>query len=204
MALNIIEPNYNFNRNHTRRKSTEYIVIHHGASNVTETAESFNRMHKARGFYGVGYHYIIEWSGIVKRGRPEWAIGAHSVPVNSKGIGICLVGDFTKHKPNDKQMNALIMLVRDILTRYPNVKIVGHKDTDATACPGHLFPFEEFLKGVNKVVYKTFNDLPDWAKPTIKKMMDRKSIQGDEKGNINLSDDMVRTFVILDREGVLK
>ena len=202
--MQIVEPNYKFNRKHTKRQKTEYIVIHHGASNVTETAESFNRMHKARGFYGVGYHYIIEWSGIVKRGRPEWAIGAHSVPVNSKGIGICLVGDFTKHKPNDKQMNALIMLVRDILTRYPNVKIVGHKDTDATACPGHLFPFEEFLKGVNKVVYKTFNDLPDWAKPTIKKMMDRKSIQGDEKGNINLSDDMVRTFVILDREGVLK
>lgn len=202
--MQIIEPNHHFKRTHIKRKSTEYIVIHHGASNVTETAESFNRMHKARGWYGLGYHYVIEWNGTIKRGRPEWAIGAHSVPVNSKGIGICLVGDFTKHEPNSRQINALTELVRDILTRYPEVKVVRHKDTDATACPGHLFPWEDFLKGVNKVIYKTFNDLPDWAKPTIQKMMNRKSIVGDAKGELNISEDMVRTFVILDREGVIK
>ena len=202
--MKIIETNLQFNRTHTPRKSTEYLVIHHGASSKTETAESYHRMHQNRGWYGIGYHYIIEWDGTIKRGRPENVIGAHSVPVNSNSIGICLVGDFTKHEPSKAQLNSLVWLVKDILTRYPKLKIVRHKDTDATACPGHLFPWGEFLKGVNKVTYQKFNDLPDWAKPTIKKLMDRKSIAGDTQGNINLSEEMVRILVILDREGVLK
>lgn len=202
--MQIIEPNIKFGRNHARRDYTNYIVIHHGASSKNETAESFHQMHINRGFYGIGYNYVIEWDGTIKRGRPEWAIGAHSIPVNSESIGICLVGDFTKHEPNNQQLIVSTVLVRDILTRYPNAKVVRHKDTDATACPGNLFPWETFLKGVQKVVYKTYNDLPDWAKPTIKKMMDRKSIVGDAKGDINLSEDMVRTFVILEREKVFK
>lgn len=60
------------------------------------------------------------------------------------------------------------------------------------------------IEGVDKMVYKTFNDLPSWAKPTIKKLMDRETIKGDDKGNLNLSEDMVRVFVILDRENVFK
>lgn len=60
------------------------------------------------------------------------------------------------------------------------------------------------IKEENKVIYKTLNDVPSWAKPTIKKLMDRKTIAGDGSGNINLSEDMVRVLVILDREGLFK
>lgn len=56
----------------------------------------------------------------------------------------------------------------------------------------------------NKVIYKTLQEVPDWGKAIVKKLVDRKSLQGDEKGNLNLSDDLVRTLVVLDREGVFK
>jgi len=81
-----------------------------------------------------------------------------------------------------------------------DVSVLG-KDTENRSPAYWLFSKES---EDDKVVYKTYSDLPDWAKPTIKKLMDRKSIAGDSSGNINLSEDVVKTLVILNREGVLK
>jgi len=81
-----------------------------------------------------------------------------------------------------------------------DISVLG-KDTENRSPAYWLFSKES---EDDKVVYKTYNELPDWAKPTIKKLMDRKSIAGDSNGNINLSEDVVKTLVILNREGVLK
>lgn len=54
------------------------------------------------------------------------------------------------------------------------------------------------------LIYKTFDSVPSWAQPTIKKLIDKKALQGTDK-TINgkpcydLSEDLVRTMVILDR-----
>lgn len=50
--------------------------------------------------------------------------------------------------------------------------------------------------------YDSIEQVPGWARPTIKKLVDTGSLQGDAKGNLALTDDMIRTFVILDREGL--
>lgn len=52
------------------------------------------------------------------------------------------------------------------------------------------------------MIYKTYNDIPDWAKPTIKKLIDAGALNGDFKGNINLPHEIVRMFVVNDRMGV--
>ena len=44
--------------------------------------------------------------------------------------------------------------------------------------------------------YKTYDALPDWAKPEIKKLMDAGALRGDENGNINLTDEMLRGLII--------
>ena len=46
-------------------------------------------------------------------------------------------------------------------------------------------------------------NMPDWARPTIKKLVDKKILVGDEKGELGLTDEMLRTYVILDRAGIL-
>ena len=48
-------------------------------------------------------------------------------------------------------------------------------------------------------IYKKYEDISDYAKPTIKKLMDKGALQGDKDGNLNLSEEMVRTLVIVDR-----
>lgn len=54
----------------------------------------------------------------------------------------------------------------------------------------------------NKMIYNYIDkNMPDWARPTIQKMVDKKILVGDEKGELGLTDEMLRTYVILDRAG---
>ena len=54
----------------------------------------------------------------------------------------------------------------------------------------------------NKMIYNYIDkNMPDWARPTIQKMVDKKLLVGDEKGELGLTDEMLRTYVILDRAG---
>ena len=65
---------------------------------------------------------------------------------------------------------------------------------------------------VTPVIYNTVDELPDWAQPTIIKLINAGALQGnggapDEHGyptGLSLSLDMVRTFVVLDRDGSIK
>ncbi len=54
------------------------------------------------------------------------------------------------------------------------------------------------LSGLKKI-YKKPGDLPVWAEPTIRKMIMAGHIAPGADGSINMSEDLVRTLVILDR-----
>lgn len=43
--------------------------------------------------------------------------------------------------------------------------------------------------------YHTFEELPDWAKPTIRELMDADALRGRE-GDLDLSDDLLRSLVV--------
>lgn len=73
------------------------IVVHHSDSGPKTTRADIDRWHKEKGWDGIGYHYVIEWDGRVKAGRPLSKSGAHAktgkpYSRNSTHIGICLVG----------------------------------------------------------------------------------------------------------------
>ena len=53
-----------------------------------------------------------------------------------------------------------------------------------------------------KMIYNYVdNNMPEWARPTIQKMMDKGFLQGDENGCFGLTDELLRVFVINDRAG---
>lgn len=54
----------------------------------------------------------------------------------------------------------------------------------------------------NTNIYKTLKDVPTWGKPTVEKLVNKKAIQGDENGNLNITNDLLRTLVIHDRLGL--
>jgi len=62
---------------------------------------------------------------------------------------------------------------------------------------------QELKKATTPMIYNYFDgNIPDWAKPTIKKMMDKGILEGDENGKLGLTDEMLRLFVTNDRAGV--
>ena len=57
-------------------------------------------------------------------------------------------------------------------------------------------------KLANPMIYNFIDDnMPEWAKPTIQKLVDKGYLQGDENG-LNLTDELLRILVINDRAGL--
>lgn len=50
-----------------------------------------------------------------------------------------------------------------------------------------------------KMIYQTVNQIPEYAKSIIKDLVDSGIIKGEENGNLNLTDEMVRTIIICKR-----
>lgn len=119
------------------------IIIHCSASpsGRADTIEDIDRWHRARGWNGCGYHYVIHLDGTVHPGRPESEIGAHCTGYNSTSIGICYIGGMNEdlRTPADTrteaQKQALLTLLRELRTRYPKARILGHRDLAHKACP---------------------------------------------------------------------
>ena len=85
---------------------------------------------------------------------------------------------------------------------------VWHRDikVDGKAIRGYCVP--DFAKLADEEVeemarFDKLEQLPNYARATIGRLVDQKILKGDEKGNLNLSEDMVRILVILDRAGKL-
>lgn len=143
--MNIIETNLTFNSNHsTRNGNPPGIVLHHAAANGS--VYDVHNWHLGNGWAGIGYHFYVRKDGSVYRGRPENWIGAHTSGHNSK-IGICAEGNFEVEQMGAAQKNAIIELLEYLYGKYGKLKVYGHRDLDATACPGKNYPFNDIVNG---------------------------------------------------------
>lgn len=136
--MEIKEVELKFRNGMVERQKTELIVIHHTASKTDFTVQEIHQMHLKQGenWKGIGYHYYINKKGIIYRGRPEKYSGSHAIDYNSISIGVCLSGNFEEEEPNVNQITSLIELLYYLRAKYSNTEIVGHRDLNATACPG--------------------------------------------------------------------
>lgn len=133
-------------------ENVKWIVIHYSATPIERdvSSEDIDAMHKKRGFKEIGYHKYIRKSGLVEKGRDlsqpgRFEQGAHSKGENAASIGVCFEGGVYQDDPNigfdtrtPEQKEAMIRVIDDLLERYPNAKVVGHRDMPgaATQCPG--------------------------------------------------------------------
>lgn len=138
-----------------------WIVIHHMASEKGSAA-IIHREHLARHFDGLGYHFVIGNGTATGDGQIEvgyrWTRqiqGAHARAHagddnkwNERGIGICLIGNFQHHAPSQRQMDALVRLVRTLQREYGirDENVVPHRFVKPTLCPGQYFPWQEFKR----------------------------------------------------------
>ena len=83
-------------------KNIKLLVVHCSDSDDNEnlTAVDLHKMHLNFGWDGIGYHKVINRSGKIENGRPEYWIGAHVRGKNNISLGVCLIG---RHKFTRKQ-----------------------------------------------------------------------------------------------------
>lgn len=146
--MNIIETNLTFSALINRTK-TNRIILHHAEASKC-TAQDIHSWHKANGWAGAGYHFLVRKDGKIYRLRPEYAVGAHAVNNNSDSIGICFEGAFNKEIMCDAQLKAGAELIKYLKDKYKITKVLRHKDVGSTDCPGNNFPFQQMLNLANE------------------------------------------------------
>ena len=147
-------------------KEIKKIIIHCSDSEVG-SASVIDGWHKARGWDGIGYHYVItngiqdscrpykgSDDGIIQDGRNVEKQGAHVRGHNSDSIGICLIG---KHHFTGKQMvYALPALLNFLFNTYKldSDNIFGHNEFNPEkTCPNfNVNDLRNLLKGMTHAI----------------------------------------------------
>jgi len=113
------------------------IIIHAAdtPANMDIGAAEIDRWHKERGWSGIGYHYVIRRDGSLEYGRPESEQGAHAYGHNSDSIGVCMVGGMPDCNYTAAQWACMETLVSDLVRRYPDAEVIGHRDVSDKPCP---------------------------------------------------------------------
>lgn len=164
------------------------------------------------------YHTYYTWH--CGDGKGKYGI----TNLNSVGIEMCVNsdGDYEKAFSNMITITKRLMQELDI----PPERVVRHYDASRKNCPasmsnGTWAKWKEFksiieedidmakleelenriAKLENKMIYNYIDlNMPDWARPTIQKLVDKGYLKGDGNG-LGLTDEMLKIFVILDRAG---
>jgi len=147
-----------------KARAWRWIVIHHSAT-PTGSVNAFDRIHRDKGWDECGYHFVIgngrgSGDGQIEVG-PRWPKqkwGAHAKTpdnrFNEYGIGICLVGNFDLSRPTPQQQQSLARLVAYLMRTYniPPDRVIGHRDTKATECPGRYVNIAAIRQSATRVL----------------------------------------------------
>lgn len=111
------------------------IVVHCSATRITQDigVKELDRMHRARGFRKIGYHFVVRRFGAVEVGRKIEEVGAHVEGHNRDSIGICLIGGLDQAlRPDNNftsaQFEGLSTLLDGLRKQFPRAGILGHRD----------------------------------------------------------------------------
>lgn len=141
---------------------TPYVVVHHGGIRqycydqeaCSKIVRSYQNLHMDdRGWFDIGYSFVIGEDGNVYEGRGWNKVGAHAPGYNFKSIGICIIGDFTDDLPKPAALYALRSLISygvSLGKIREDYKLIGHRQARNTECPGNA-------------LYKYVMKLPHWT-----------------------------------------
>ncbi len=207
-----------------RKQHIKYIVVHYTA-NDGDTARN-NGNYFSQPNRNASAHYFVDENEIiqsVKNTDTAWHCGAksykHELCRNDNSIGIEMCSekdDKGQYYINQATQNRTIKLIKVLMKQYniPIENVLRHYDVTGKLCPE---PFvrnqvqwldfkkrlsEEKEGGADMIYNYMDENMPDWAKPTIQKLIDKGALKGNEKGELMLTDVMLRIFVANDRMGL--
>lgn len=203
----------------------KYIVVHYTA-NLGDTAKN-NADYFAREKVNASAHFFVDENEIwnsVPVDKTAWhcggglqGTGGHAyfrkcANTNSIGVEICMLGKNAVIR-KDSIKNAA-NLVRTLMAEYgiDAGHIIRHYDVTGKNCPAPMvedaalwYDFKTMLTAEqedDEMRYKCYDDMPDWAKPTISKLVKKGLLMGDGNGVLDLGEDALKIFVVNDRAGL--
>jgi N-acetylmuramoyl-L-alanine amidase len=138
------------------------IVVHHTfaptVKNFMEKPDAnfwltaIDNFHRARGWNGIGYHFVITPDGLIYIGRKLNQVGAHTVGHNATGIGVCLLGNFDEEEPTAEQWISLKYLLAWLcyVFNIPVERIYFHRQFAPKTCPGKKMDLDKVRKAVRE------------------------------------------------------
>ena len=208
----------------SRKQDIKYIVVHYTANNgdtATNNGKYFSQANR-----NASAHYFVDENEVVQSVLDEntaWHCGAKTYKHdkcrndNSIGVEMCSEKDQNgQYYINQATQNKAIEVVKWLMKKYsvPLENVLRHYDVTGKLCPE---PFvrnqvqwldfkgkltENITEEEKEMLYNKIEDMPEWAKPTIQKLVKKGALVGNEKGELTLTDIMLRVFVAHDRMGV--
>lgn len=195
-----------------RRKQTKYLVVHYTAGDG-DTAQN-NGDYFAREPVGASAHWFVDEKEAVlsvPEDRIAWHCGAESYRHedcrnnNSLAVELCSRKNGAgEYEIPFRTMENGAELLQKLMKKYgiPMENVLRHYDVTGKKCPAPLVEagkWREFQESLMR--YDTVDTLPSWGQKTVEKLMELGYLQGDGQ-SLDLSRDMLRMMVILDRAGV--
>ena len=144
------------------REETKYIVIHCSQTRPSQNigAKDIDRWHREQGWLKIGYATVIKRDGTIEQGREDDEVQAAVKGYNHTSFNLCVIGGAKEEdwkQPDDnftgEQWESLKKELTRLVIKYPDAKIVGHRDLDDKKfCPS--FDVRKYLLNEDIPNYK--------------------------------------------------
>ncbi|MCI8342556.1 MAG: N-acetylmuramoyl-L-alanine amidase [Firmicutes bacterium] len=108
---------------------------------------------------------------------------------------------------NSTKMTAVLVETAFISNSSDRKKLTEQPHEFAKAIAKGIFEYINIEFGDDDMAEKMYNsmeEVPEWSKATVQKLIDRELIKGNDKGELELTYSMLRMLVINDRAGLYK
>ena len=203
-----------------RTQPVRYIVMHYTANNGDTARNNCDYYHRVGGLQASAHYFCDEYGAMqsVLECDTAWHCGAraywHPECRNGNSIGIEMCSrkraDGSYYIKPETVANAAA-LAREIMQRYgiDTDHVLRHYDVTGKRCPmpwvddpAQWAAFKDMLttntdeEDENMTRYNTIDEVPSWAQGMVRDLMAAGALRGDERGNLNLSLDMIRGLMI--------
>ena len=204
-----------------RTQPVRYIVMHYTANNGDTARNNCDYYHRVGGLQASAHYFCDEHGTMqsVREGDTAWHCGARAYwhpecrNANSIGIEMCSRkrADGSYYILPETVANAAA-LAREIMQRYgiDTDHVLRHYDVTGKRCPmpwvddpAQWTAFKDMLKQNDNdeedddmVRYNTIEEVPSWAQDTVRALVVAGALGGVGGGNLDLSMDMIRGFVV--------
>ena len=208
-----------------RTQPVRYIVMHYTAGNGDTARNNCDYYHRVSGLQASAHYFCDEHGAMqsVRECDTAWHCGAraywHPECRNGNSIGIEMCSrkraDGSYYILPETVANAAA-LAREIMQRYgiDTDHVLRHYDVTGKRCPMPWVddpaqwtaflamltpehPNEEEEEPMTR--YNKIDDVPAWARSDAQRLIDRGALRGNERGELDLSPDMLRTLIVCQR-----